>query len=261
MPTPQLAAGSASGKMQKASESISRWNRCGELAVTRSLSINRPPVMATSAVSTIVRGGLSARLRKVESSAATSSTMARGSSRMRASESVPTVTCPPIPSRSVLALAAAALIGSVFTPAAFAAGKVTVGVVLPLSGAFADQGKHYETGMQLYQQANGAAAAGKTIELVVRDDQGSSSGDLSRRLTQELILRDHADLIVGYSFTPNAISSASLLTQAKRPTIITNAATSTSAGRDAVLLGNQKRSRRFHRQFSRPRRDRLLAVR
>ena len=129
------------------------------------------------------------------------------------------------PRRRVLALAAA-LIGSAFAPGAYAAGKVTVGVVLPLSGAFADQGKHYETGMQLYQQANGVTAAGKTVEMVVRDDQGPGSGDLSRRLTQELILRDHADIIVGYSFTPNAMSSASLLTEAKRPAIIINAATS-----------------------------------
>ncbi len=61
--------------------------------------------------------------------------MARGSGRLRATESAQTVTWAPIPSRRVLALAAAALIGSVFTPAAFAAGKVTFGVVLPLSGA------------------------------------------------------------------------------------------------------------------------------
>jgi branched-chain amino acid transport system substrate-binding protein len=127
--------------------------------------------------------------------------------------------------RRVLALAAA-LLGGAFAPAAFADGKVTVGVILPLSGAFADQGKHYETGMQLYQQTYGATAAGKTVDLVVRDDQGPASGDLSRRLTQELILRDHADLIVGYSFTPNAMSAASLLTQAKKPAIIINAATS-----------------------------------
>ncbi|HXT06063.1 MAG TPA: creatininase family protein [Roseiarcus sp.] len=103
---------------------------------------------------------------------------------------------------------------------------MTVGVVLPLSGAFADQGKHYETGMQLCQQTNGVTAAGKTVDLVVRDDRGPSSGGLSRRLTQELILRDHADLIVGYSFTPNAMSAASLLTEARRPAITINAATS-----------------------------------
>ncbi|MBB3178592.1 ABC transporter substrate-binding protein [Variovorax sp. Sphag1AA] len=109
---------------------------------------------------------------------------------------------------------------------AYAAGDVVVGVILPLSGAFADQGSHYETGMRLYQELNGTKAGGKDVKLVVKDDQGPGSGDLARRLTQELIARDKAELIVGYSFTPNAMAAASILTQAKTPAIIVNAMTS-----------------------------------
>ena len=109
---------------------------------------------------------------------------------------------------------------------AYAADDVVVGVILPLSGAFADQGSHYETGMRLYQQLNGAQAGGRNVKLVVKDDQGPGSGDLARRLTQELIARDKAELIVGYSFTPNAMAAASILTQAKTPAIIVNAMTS-----------------------------------
>ncbi len=132
-----------------------------------------------------------------------------------------------LPRRRFLALASAAALGAGAVSPAFAAGdKVTIGVILPLSGAFADQGGHYETGMRLYQAVNGTRAAGKEVSLVVRDDQGPGSGDLARRLTQELILREKADIIVGYSFTPNAMSAASLLTEAKRPAIIVNAATS-----------------------------------
>lgn len=105
-------------------------------------------------------------------------------------------------------------------------GKLTVGLVLPMSGAFADQGQYYENGVKLYQKLHGDKVAGLTVETVVRDDQGPGSGDLARRLTQELIVRNRADVILGYSFTPNAMAAATLLTEAKKPAVIVNAATS-----------------------------------
>ncbi|HWL03980.1 MAG TPA: ABC transporter substrate-binding protein [Xanthobacteraceae bacterium] len=101
--------------------------------------------------------------------------------------------------------------------------KLTVGVVLPLSGTYADQGRHYEDGMKLYQKLHGNSAAGVPVEMVVRDDQGPGSGDLARRLTQELIVRNGADVILGYSFTPTAMSVATLLNEAKKPAILVNA--------------------------------------
>jgi len=123
-------------------------------------------------------------------------------------------------------LLAGAVLAVLTAPAAAADGKLTIGLVLPLSGAFADQGQHYENGIKLYQKINGSKVAGLTVETVVRDDQGPGSGDLSRRLTQELIVRNKADLIIGYSFTPNAMAAAGLLTEAKKPAVIVNAATS-----------------------------------
>jgi branched-chain amino acid transport system substrate-binding protein len=105
-------------------------------------------------------------------------------------------------------------------------GKLTIGLVLPMSGAFADQGQYYENGVRLYQKLHGSTVAGLTVETVLRDDQGPGSGDLARRLTQELIVRNKADVILGYSFTPNAMSAATLLTEAKKPAVIVNAATS-----------------------------------
>jgi len=100
---------------------------------------------------------------------------------------------------------------------------LTVGVVLPLSGVFADQGRHYEDGMKLFQKMHGTESAGVKVNMVVRDDQGPGSGDLARRLTQELIVRDKADIILGYSFTPTAMSVATLLTEAKKPAVLVNA--------------------------------------
>jgi branched-chain amino acid transport system substrate-binding protein len=127
--------------------------------------------------------------------------------------------------RAALGIAAAALFGSAASASA-SDGKLVIGLVLPLSGAFADQGQHYENGIKLFQKINGTKVAGLTVETVTRDDQGPGSGDLARRLTQELIVRNKADLIIGYSFTPNAMAAAALLTEAKKPAVIVNAATS-----------------------------------
>jgi branched-chain amino acid transport system substrate-binding protein len=107
-----------------------------------------------------------------------------------------------------------------------AAGQLTIGVVLPMSGLYANQAEQYENGIKAYQALHGTTVAGLQVKVVTRDDQGPGSGDLARRLTQELILRDKADIILGYSFTPNAMAAASLLTEAKKPAVIINAATS-----------------------------------
>lgn len=117
-----------------------------------------------------------------------------------------------------------------------AATQLTIGVVLPLSGAFANEGTQYENGIRLYQAMHGVTAAGLPVRLVVRDDQGPGSGDLSRRLTQELILREKADIMLGYCFTPNAMATASLLTEAKKPGVIINAATSVITERSPYFV-------------------------
>jgi branched-chain amino acid transport system substrate-binding protein len=123
------------------------------------------------------------------------------------------------------AFALAAGLGALAMAPAHAAKELVVGSILPLSGPFADQAAHYETGMRMFLEMHGADVAGRRIKIVTRDDQGPGSGDLSRRLTQELISREKAELLVGYSFTPNAMAAASLLTQAKTPAIIVNAMT------------------------------------
>jgi branched-chain amino acid transport system substrate-binding protein len=124
-------------------------------------------------------------------------------------------------------LSAAVTLGvAIAAPAQAADGKLKIGVILPLSGTFANEGAQYLNGIKVYQALHGDTVGNLKVEVVTRDDQGPASGDLSRRLTQELAVRDKVDIILGYSFTPNALSSATLLTEAKKPAVIINAATS-----------------------------------
>ncbi|MDN5927510.1 MAG: ABC transporter substrate-binding protein [Hyphomicrobiales bacterium] len=108
---------------------------------------------------------------------------------------------------------------------ALAGGTVKVGLILPLSGQFADTGAQIERGVKLYMQEHGDEAAGKKIELVVKDT-GGPNPDVAKRLAQELVVRDKADIIAGFGLTPEALGAASVATEAKKLMVDMNAATS-----------------------------------
>ena len=99
---------------------------------------------------------------------------------------------------AVFALALGAVLPAV------AADPVKIGLVLPMSGPFAAYGKQIEHGVRLYLAMNGDTVAGRKIELIVRDDAPGTSGDISKRLSQELIVNDKVDILAGYGLTPAA---------------------------------------------------------
>jgi len=102
---------------------------------------------------------------------------------------------------------------------------IKVGVVAPFSGPFADYGKEMETGIKAWQAEHGEKAAGKRIEVILRDTTGPVP-EVARRLAQELVVRDHVDFLAGFGLTPEALAAADVASQAKKPMIIMNAATS-----------------------------------
>ena len=114
------------------------------------------------------------------------------------------------------------------TPA-FAAETVKIGLILPMTGPFASTGRQVQAGVNAYMALNGNTVAGKTIEVVLRDDAGTA--DQTRRIAQELITSDGANILVGFGLTPLALSVAPLLNQAKIPAIITSATTSIITGK------------------------------
>ena len=102
---------------------------------------------------------------------------------------------------------------------------IKIGVILPFSGQFADTGVQLDDGIKLYMQQHGDMVAGKKIE-VIRKDVGGIAPEVAKRLAQELIVRDNADILAGFALTPNALAAAEVSAQAKKFMVVMNAATS-----------------------------------
>jgi len=105
---------------------------------------------------------------------------------------------------------------------------VKVGLIAPLTGPQAASGRQMVAGAQLYMALNGNKVGNKTIQLVVRDDQGTA--DITRRIAQELIVNEKVAVISGFGLTPLAMAVGPVITQAKVPAVIMVAGTSAIVG-------------------------------
>jgi branched-chain amino acid transport system substrate-binding protein len=126
--------------------------------------------------------------------------------------------------RGILPAALGALLLATISAVPARADTIKIGVMLPLSGPFARLGDTMQKAIDLYVKQNGDSAAGNPIVLIKRDTTGPNP-DTAKRLAQELITRDQVQFIAGLVFTPNALAIAPLVTEAKIPTVIMNAAT------------------------------------
>ena len=73
---------------------------------------------------------------------------------------------------------------------------IKIGVVMSYSGQFADPGAQIDNGIKLYMKEHGDTVAGKKIE-IIRKDNGGIAPDVAKRLSQEVIVRDGADILAG----------------------------------------------------------------
>jgi branched-chain amino acid transport system substrate-binding protein len=104
------------------------------------------------------------------------------------------------------------------------ADTVKVGVIMSSSGPFARWGEQFRQAIEVFQKQNGTSVDGHTIEVIYRDD-GGPNPVRAKQLAEELVLRERVQFLAGFVFTPNALAVADLITEAKMPTVIFNAAT------------------------------------
>jgi branched-chain amino acid transport system substrate-binding protein len=109
--------------------------------------------------------------------------------------------------------------------AAQAQDTVKIGLIMAYSGQFADTAAQMDNAVKLYMKQHGDTVAGKKIE-IIRKDTGGPSPDVAKRLAQELIVRDGADIIAGFTLTPEALGAGPVSAEAKKFMVVMNAATS-----------------------------------
>jgi branched-chain amino acid transport system substrate-binding protein len=137
--------------------------------------------------------------------------------------------------RKFLATAAAGVAATSIGGRADAADPVKIGLIIPKTGPFASTGKQVEAACRLYMDKNGDTAGGRKLELLVRDDTGTAP-ELTKRMAQELIVRDGVSILAGFGLTPLAFATAPVATETKVPMIVMAAATSAIPQRSPFIV-------------------------
>src|SRR5882672_359460 len=110
----------------------------------------------------------------------------------------------------------AAMFAAVLLPVSgHAQSTVKIGVISAFSGQFADTSTQIDNGIKLYMKQHGDTVAGKKIE-IIRKDTGGPNPDVAKRLAQELVVRDHVDVLAGFTLTPEALGAADISAEAKK---------------------------------------------
>ena len=116
-----------------------------------------------------------------------------------------------------------------------AAEPLKIGLVLPMSGPFAGYGKQIEGGVRVYLKQHGDTFAGRKVVLIIKDDTGVAP-EVSKRVAQELVVQDKVDILAGFGLTPSAFAVAPIATEAKKPMVVMNAATSAVTTKSNYIL-------------------------
>jgi branched-chain amino acid transport system substrate-binding protein len=110
-----------------------------------------------------------------------------------------------------------------------------IGLILPMTGPFASTGRQIDAATRAWLRTNGEVQAGRKLELLLRDD-GGVQPDTTRRLAQELAVRDKVKVLAGFGLTPLALAAAPIATEAKLPMVVMAAATAIIPQRSPYIL-------------------------
>src|SRR5438874_7372657 len=125
--------------------------------------------------------------------------------------------------RSVITLACTATAVLVLSPPAAAQTVVKVGLISSYSGFDAQAADQAQKAVDLYvKEHEKDLPPGVKLEIIRRDD--TSNPEVGKRLAQELITREHVQLLTGIILSPVAAAVAPLTAEAKVPLLISIAA-------------------------------------
>ena len=129
----------------------------------------------------------------------------------------------------------AAVAGAVLLAANVAAAEpVKVGIIAPFSGPFSNFGEAWKAGIRPIEDSRQIRRRpGDRTDL--RDLTGPNPSE-AKALAQELVIKDKVRYLGGVVFTPNAFAIAPVVEEAKIPTVIFNAATSSVLEKSKYLV-------------------------
>jgi branched-chain amino acid transport system substrate-binding protein len=122
-----------------------------------------------------------------------------------------------------MALASAAPLAMPNIARAQAQDVVRVGVINHITGPFATAGEQIRQGIDTYLARFGAEVGGRRIEYLHRDIGGPNPAT-SRRLAEELVVRDRVNILTGFYLTSDASAAAAVVNQARIPAVLAVAA-------------------------------------
>jgi len=133
--------------------------------------------------------------------------------------------------RGILGAGAAALAA----PALAQSDILRIGLILPMTGPFASTGRQIDAAVRLFLRQSGDSFGGRKVEVLLRDDTGVAP-EVTRRLAQELVVREKVRALAGFGLTPLAFAAAPVATEAKVPMVVMAAATSAIVQRSPYIL-------------------------
>ena len=112
-------------------------------------------------------------------------------------------------------LIATGALGAIGGAAARTQETIKIGFSAPMTGPFAMNGKQMVAAVRLFVAQHGNEVAGKTVELIVRDDAGLA--DQGKRIAQELVVNEKVAILAGYNVTPGHARGGSDFCRGENP--------------------------------------------
>ncbi len=124
--------------------------------------------------------------------------------------------------------AAALTLGAAYLPAR-AADSIKIGILMPLSGNFAENGQQAVTGLKMYFDEVGNKAGGHPLDLIVEDTQGKP--DVAVTKARKLVERDGAQVLTGIISSGEALAVNDYSRESKVPLVLSG-----DAGADELTM-------------------------
>ncbi len=124
--------------------------------------------------------------------------------------------------QSIYRVILSALLVLVWTLSARSQETIKIGIVGPFTGPFATTGEGFKQGIAAFTALNGDMVGKRKVEVIIRDTVGDPSA--AKRLTEELVVKDHVAILGGYMLTPEALAAVSVANESKTPVLLFSAA-------------------------------------